>query len=76
MIRRGLAALGLRADGFLRHNSPRLIYGAALAPTPKTSCYGSARSHILLPPGNDGIEEMVDYWRESGCPAGSPGQRC
>lgn len=66
-IREGLGALGLRADVFLRHHSPRLLYGAALATNAEDVLLGLARKpqFVLRPArGSDGVEEIAAYWRE------------
>lgn len=47
MISRGLASIGIRADAFLRHHSPRIVYSINLARN---------TNNFLL-----GIDDVVDY---------------
>ena len=47
MISRGLASIGIRADAFLRHHSPRIVYSINLAKN---------TNNFLL-----GIDDVVDY---------------
>lgn len=65
LIRTGLEALGLHADSFLRHNSRRIIYGAPLcANTDDVVLRMSMKPRYLLPPGAEGTEMLVQYWRD------------
>ncbi|MFL5958654.1 MAG: Druantia anti-phage system protein DruA [Gaiellaceae bacterium] len=66
-IREGLRALGLSGEVFLRHHSPRLLYGAALATNTDEVLLGLARRprFVLRPPrGSDGTAEIAAHWRE------------
>jgi hypothetical protein len=65
LIRAGLEALGLDANSFLRHNSRRIVYGAALcANTDDIILRMSRRPRYFLPPGTAGTETLATHWRE------------
>jgi hypothetical protein len=65
LVRDGLASIGLDANVFLRHHSPRLLYGAALCSNLPDLLLGlSDKPRYLLPPGRRSTEIIVDYWRE------------
>ena len=64
-IRTGLEALGLDANSFLRHNSRRIIYGVPLCTnTDDVVLRMSKRPRYLLPPGTEGTDVLIEYWRE------------
>jgi hypothetical protein len=64
LIRAGLDALGLRADTFLRHHSPRLIYAAALCRNIDEVVLGlTEEPDYLLPPGPEGLDLLIEHWR-------------
>ncbi len=65
-LRGGFEALRLPADIFLRHHSPRLLYGVALAHNCDDLLLGVAErsQYFLRPPrGRDGTAEIAAYWR-------------
>jgi len=65
LIRMGLEALGLDSDSFLRHNSRRIVYGAALcANTDDVILQISSRPRYLLPSGDEGAGMLIGYWRD------------
>jgi hypothetical protein len=65
LIRRGLEALGLDSDSFLRHNSRRIVYGTALcANTDDVILQISSRPRYLLPSGDEGAGMLIGYWRD------------
>lgn len=66
-LRMGFEALGLPADVFLRHHSPRLLYAARLAHNATDVLLGlDKRPDSILgaakPDG--GVEEVAEMWRE------------
>jgi Domain of unknown function (DUF4338) len=66
-IRMGLEALGLSADVFLRHHSPRLLYAAELAENSREVLLGleSSPRPVLGAAGpGKGVEEIAEIWRE------------
>ncbi len=65
LVRDGLGSIGLDANVFLRHHSPRLLYGAALCSNLPDLLLGlSDKPRYLLPPGRRSTETVADYWRE------------
>jgi hypothetical protein len=62
-LRAGLESLGLAADVFLRHHSPRLLYAAALAHNSEEVLLGLERRPKYVLPGTNGTEEIADVWR-------------
>jgi hypothetical protein len=66
-LRMGLEALGLPADIFLRHHSPRLLYAAELATNSQDVLLGLAKSTRPVlgeaAPGR-GVGEIAEIWRE------------
>jgi hypothetical protein len=65
LVRSGLEALGLNSDTFLRHHSPRLLYGASLCSNIDDVMLGvSETPEYLLPPGSKSTEILVQHWRE------------
>jgi len=65
MLRTGLEALDLDSDSFLRHNSRRIVYGAALCTNTDDIVLGiNTRPRYLLPTGDDGYDTLVTYWRD------------
>jgi hypothetical protein len=65
LVRDGLGSIGLDANVFLRHHSPRLLYGAALCSNLADLLVGlSDKPRYLLPPGPRSTEILVDYWRD------------
>jgi len=66
-LRSGLDALGLPAEVFLRHHSPRLLYAAPLAHNANEVLFGLDKKpdYILGAPSEDGgVQEIADMWRE------------
>ncbi len=64
LVRAGLDALGLDPSSFLRHHSRRLIYAAPLcANYDDVVLRISSRPRYLLPPGDTGTQQLVEYWR-------------
>lgn len=65
LVRSGLEALGLNPEVFLRHHSPRLLYGAALCSNIDEVLLGSSHApDYLVPPGPEGMVSLVEHWRE------------
>ena len=65
LVRSGLEALGLSSDTFLRHHSPRLLYGASLCSNTGDMMLGlSEAPEYLLPPGSKSTEILVQHWRK------------
>jgi hypothetical protein len=65
LVRGGLESIGLDANVFLRHHSPRLLYGAALCSNLSDVLLGlSSAPKYLLPPGPRSTDLIVEYWRE------------
>lgn len=64
-LRGGVEALGLPADVFLRHHSPRLLYGVPLAHNTDETLLGLAEEaeYVLSPGQGDGINEIAAEWR-------------
>jgi len=66
-LRMGFEALGLPADVFLRHHSPRLLYAASLAHNADDVLLGLDKNPdpVLGPPTDaGGVDEIADIWRE------------
>jgi hypothetical protein len=66
-LRMGLDALGLSADVFLRHHSPRLLYAAELAKNSRDILLGldSSPQPVLAALGSGrGVGEIAEVWRE------------
>lgn len=69
LVRSGLEALGLNSDTFLRHHSPRLLYGASLCSNTDEVMLGLSQSpEYLLPSEGSSIEVIVEHWRERWLP--------
>lgn len=65
LVRSGIESLGLQPDVFLRHHSPRLLYGAELCSNASDVFLGlSDRPKYVLPDGAAGTELITEYWRE------------
>ena len=65
LVRTGLDALGLEADAFLRHHSPRLLYGASLCSNiQEVALRLQDAPEYLLPPGPEGTEIIVQHWKD------------
>lgn len=65
LVRSGLEALGLDSDTFLRHHSPRLLYGASLCSNTDEVMLGlSQEPEYLLPPDGSSTETLAEHWRE------------
>lgn len=65
LVRGGLETLGLDANVFLRHHSPRLLYGAALCSNLPDLLIGlTEKPKYVLPSGPASTEIIVDHWRE------------
>ena len=65
VVRAGLDALGLNASVFLRHHSPRLLYGANLCSNLPDLLIGlSQKPDYVLPSGSTSTAILIDYWRE------------
>lgn len=64
-LRGGVEALGLPADVFLRHHSPRLLYGVPLAHNTGEVLLGLADEpdYMLSPDRGDGVDEIAAEWR-------------
>jgi hypothetical protein len=64
LLRSGLDALDLDSDAFLRHHSPRLLYGAALCSNIDELVLGLTDApKYLLPEGTQGTRLLVEHWR-------------
>ena len=65
LMRAGLDALGLDSNVFLRHHSPRLLYGASLCSNLSDLLIGlSEKPEYVLPPGPASTAILVEHWRE------------
>lgn len=70
MISRGLNSIGIRADAFLRHYSPRIVYSIDLARNTKDYLMGLSNTADYGLDLNDTQEVMnktqylIDYWYE------------
>lgn len=65
IVRAGLETLGLDASVFLRHHSPRLLYGANLCSNLSDILVGiSDQPEYVLPPGAESSAILIDHWRE------------
>ena len=65
LVRAGLEALGLASDVFLRHHSPRLLYGANLCSNLSDLLIRlSETPEYVLPPGPSSTALLIEHWRE------------
>ena len=65
LMRAGLETLGLDPAVFLRHHSPRLLYGANLCSNLSDLLVGiSEKPEYVLPPGEESLAILIDHWRE------------
>lgn len=68
MISRGLSSIGIRADAFLKHYSPRIVYSIELAENTKEYLmgYADAVDYGFNIDSEDEVEqktqELIDYW--------------
>lgn len=64
-LRGGVEALGLPADVFLRHHSPRLLFGVHLAHNTNDLLLGLAdeADYILSQVEDGGVDEIAEEWR-------------
>lgn len=65
MVREALDVVGLPSDALLRHGSPRLVYGVALATNFRDVLLGrSTRKRVILPRLSSGAmtDKLVDHW--------------
>ncbi len=62
-MRSGLDALGLPSDTFLRHHSPRVLYGAALCHNVEDVLFGIAEQPDYILDGSEGPEPIAARWR-------------
>jgi hypothetical protein len=64
LIRSGLEGLGLDANVFLRHHSPRLLYAAALCSNIEDVLLGlHDEPDYVLPAGEDSTALLIERWR-------------
>ena len=64
LARAGLDALGLDSSVFLRHHSPRLLYGANLCSNLPDLLIGlSENPEYVLPSGPASTNILVEHWR-------------
>ena len=65
LVRAGLDALGLNASVFLRHHSPRLLYGANLCSNLPDLLIGlSQKPDYVLPSGPSSTATLIEHWRK------------
>lgn len=65
LVRAGLDTLGLDSSVFLRHHSPRLLYGASLCSNLPELLIGiTEEPEYVLPPGRASTTILIDHWRE------------
>lgn len=65
LVRSGLEALGLDPEVFLRHHSPRLLFGAALCSNIDEVLIGATASPTyILPPSTEGTALLVEHWTQ------------
>lgn len=68
MISRGLSSIGIRADAFLKHYSPRIVYSIDLAKNTKDYLMGYASTAdygFNLDCEEEvaqGTQALIDYW--------------
>jgi hypothetical protein len=63
-VRAALELAGLRSDLFLRHGSPRIVYGVALAENTRDVLLGRAsRARYIVPLRPEGTVAIVAFWR-------------
>ena len=64
LVRAGLESLGLDANVFLRHHSPRLLYGTALCSNLPDLLVGlTDMPKYILPEGHASTDVIVEHWR-------------
>jgi hypothetical protein len=70
LISRGLSAIGIRADAFLQHYSPRIVYSIELARNTNKFLLGLAK-HLDYPfdiENNDSVEQatqkLIAFWQK------------
>lgn len=70
LISRGLSSIGIRADAFLQHYSPRIVYSVELAPNTNDFLLGYTKD-IKYPFDLEdessitaGTQSMIDFWRQ------------
>lgn len=69
LARLGIEALGLDSGAFLRHHSPRLLYGASLCSNTDEIMLGlSETPEYLMPPSASSTDDIAGYWRERWLP--------
>ncbi|WP_417564156.1 Druantia anti-phage system protein DruA [Microbacterium sp.] len=63
-LRMGLEGLGLRAEEYLRHHSPRLLYAVPLASNSRDVLLGLARPDYVLPvdAGEEASTAIAQHW--------------
>jgi hypothetical protein len=69
-LRAGFESLGLPADVFLKHHSPRLLFAVPLAHNAHDVLLGLSDrpDYVLAAPGErDGVAEIAEGWRGGGC---------
>ena len=65
LVRAGLETLGLDSDVFLRHHSPRLLYGANLCSNLPDLLIGLSKTpEYVLPSGPSSTTLLIEHWRE------------
>jgi len=65
LVRSGLEALGLNAEVFLKHHSPRLLYAASLCSNIKDVLLGlTEEPTYVLPDGQASTDVIIGHWRE------------
>ena len=63
-VREALDLVGLRADILLRHGSPRIVYGIALASNFREILLGiDSKPKYIIPEDLGSTEALSDYWR-------------
>jgi hypothetical protein len=62
-MRSGLDALGLSSDTFLRHHSPRVLYGAALCRNVEDVLLGVSEQPDYILSGSEDPSPIVAHWR-------------
>ena len=70
LISRGLSSIGIRADAFLQHYSPRIVYSVELAPNTNDFLLGYSKDvEYPFDLENDdsvktGTQSMIDFWQQ------------
>ena len=65
LARAGLDSLGLDSSVFLRHHSPRLLYGASLCSNLSDLLIGRSESpEYVFPSGPASTMNLIEHWRE------------